>query len=163
MSFVDWSLFYFRQWLITHPSVFPVFVYWKFSWRSASCPSPLLQCAYSTPSPSAVFSFAVPCFLFQFFGFFFFFFCRVGGQSAQWAILVYSRGGCGNTAWHLFAHLLVCVSQAGLELASGGVGAFLFSECNVCGEALCGLGVQGVRVLILLGVFFLPSVAPVSL
>jgi hypothetical protein len=26
-----------------------------------------------------------------------------------------------------------------------------------CGEALYGLGVQGVRVLILLGVFFLPS------
>jgi hypothetical protein len=30
------------------------------------------------------------------------------------------------------------------------------------GEALYGLGVQGVKILILLGAFFLPSVAPVS-
>jgi hypothetical protein len=30
------------------------------------------------------------------------------------------------------------------------------------GEALCGLGVQGVGVLLLLGGFFLPRVAPVS-
>jgi hypothetical protein len=31
-----------------------------------------------------------------------------------------------------------------------------------CGEALYGLRVQDVEVLILLGAFFLPSVAPVS-
>jgi hypothetical protein len=30
------------------------------------------------------------------------------------------------------------------------------------GEALYGLGIQGVKVLILLGAFYLPRVAPVS-
>jgi hypothetical protein len=33
------------------PSDFSVFVYWKFAWRSTSCPSPLLWCTQSTPSP----------------------------------------------------------------------------------------------------------------
>jgi hypothetical protein len=32
---------------------------------------------------------------------------------------------------HLFAHLLVCISQAGLELDSGSMGALLFPQCNV--------------------------------
>jgi hypothetical protein len=33
------------------PSAFPAFVYWKFTWRSATWPSPLLQCTYSTLPP----------------------------------------------------------------------------------------------------------------
>jgi hypothetical protein len=37
-----------------------------------------------------------------------FFFCRVGGQSAQGAIIVYPRGGWGNTTWHLVLTCLVC-------------------------------------------------------
>jgi hypothetical protein len=52
-----------------------------------------------------------------------------------------------------------------LELASGSTGALLFScFLNVTwhGAALYGLGVQGVKVLILLGAFFLQSVAPAS-
>jgi hypothetical protein len=31
-----------------------------------------------------------------------------GDQTVQGALLVYPRGGCGNTSCHLFAHLLVC-------------------------------------------------------
>jgi hypothetical protein len=54
-----------------------------------------------------------------------------GVQSVQGAMLVLPRGSCGNTTCYLFAHLLVCVSQAALEPASGGAGAFLFSQCNV--------------------------------
>jgi hypothetical protein len=61
---------------------------------------------------------------------FFFFFGGVG-VSLQGALLFYPRGDCGNTVCHLFAHLLVCVSQTGLELASGGMGGLLFSHCNV--------------------------------
>jgi hypothetical protein len=79
------------------------------------------------PAPSAVCSFSVSCLLFRFF---FFFFAGLG-QSVQGAMLVYPRGSCGNTVCCLFAHLLVCISQAGLELVSRGVGTLLFSQCNM--------------------------------
>jgi hypothetical protein len=36
-----------------------------------------------------------------------------GGQSFQGAMLVYSRSGCGDTMYQLFAHLLVCIHLAG--------------------------------------------------
>jgi hypothetical protein len=69
-------------------------------------------------------------------------------------MLVYPRDSCGNTTCHLFAHLLVCISQAGLELASDGEGTLLVSQYNMApGGALYGLGVWGVGVLLLLGVF----------
>jgi hypothetical protein len=108
-----------------HPTVglsaFPVFVYSKFAWRSAPFPFPLLWCAQSTMPPLLCVLFS-SSFIIQFF-------CVWGGcQSVQGAMLVYPRGRCGNTMCCLFAHLLVCVSQAGLELASGSVGALLFSQ-----------------------------------
>jgi hypothetical protein len=53
------------------------------------------------------------------------------GQSVQGAMLVYPRSSCWNTICHLFAHLLVRISQAGLEPVSGGAGALLFSQCKV--------------------------------
>jgi hypothetical protein len=81
-------------------------------------------------------------------------FCGMGGQSVQGAMLVYPKGSCGNTVCCLFAHLLVCISQAGLEPASGSMGVLLFSHYNV--------GVLGVEVLLLLVGFFLPSMAPAS-
>jgi hypothetical protein len=59
------------------------------------------------------------------------FFLRGRGQSVQGAMLVYPRGNCGNTMCCLSAHLLVFISQAGLEPVSGSVGALLFSQCNV--------------------------------
>jgi hypothetical protein len=44
--------------------------------------------------------------------------------------------------------LLTCwsagCSQVGLELASDSTGPLLFYQCNMTGEALYGLGVQGV-------------------
>jgi hypothetical protein len=39
------------------PSVFPAFVYWKFTWRSASCLSPLIQCFFSNSAPLLCVSF----------------------------------------------------------------------------------------------------------
>jgi hypothetical protein len=56
------------------------------------------------------------------------------------AILVYPRGGCGNTACHLFIHLLVCISQAGLEPVSGSTGALLFSQCNMAWRSFVRAG-----------------------
>jgi hypothetical protein len=57
---------------------------------------------------------------------FFKFFCGLGSVCLG-SMLVYPRHSCGNTVCRLFAHLLVCISQAGLEPLSGGAGALLFS------------------------------------
>jgi hypothetical protein len=46
------------------------------------------------------------------------------------------------------------VPQAGLELASGSARALLFSQCNMAKRSFVPAWVQGVKVLILLGVFF---------
>jgi hypothetical protein len=48
---------------------------------------------------------------------------------------------------------LLDVSHAGLVLASGGARASYFLNLTWCGEALYGLGVQRVKVWILLGAF----------
>jgi hypothetical protein len=45
---------------------------------------------------------------------------------------------------------------------SGDVEALLFSQCNVAWRSFVQAGVYVVEVLILLGAFFLPSVAPGS-
>jgi hypothetical protein len=89
-------------------------------------------------------------------------FLQGGGQSDQDTMLVYPRGGCVSTACCLFAHLLVCISQAGLESASGGAAAPLVSQCNVVCRSFVQAGGQGVRVLLILGGFFLLTMAPES-
>jgi hypothetical protein len=91
-------------------------------------------------------SFSVPCLLFSF--------LWGGGQSVQGDLLVYPRGGCGSTTCHLFAHLLVCVSHAGLSqhLAVWESSWFLSVMCH--GEVLWRVGVWGTGILLLLGGFF---------
>jgi hypothetical protein len=79
-------------------------------------------------------------------------------QSVQGAMLVYPRGSCGNTMCHLFAHLLVCVSQAGWShvMQLGRPSVFL-AQLSV--EKICmgwGLGCQSFDSS---WRFFLPSVA----
>jgi hypothetical protein len=64
----------------------------------------------------------------------------------------------------LVAHLLVC-RMSPKQVWSWHLVVwepFYFLSVTWRGEALYGLGFQGVEVLILLGVFFLPSVAPAS-
>jgi hypothetical protein len=109
------------------------------------------SCALSVPCLLCCLSFSVPFLLSSFFVFLFF---LDDGQTVQGAMLVYPRGSCGNTACCLFAHLLVCVSQAGLELVSGSIGALLFSQCNVAWRSFVQSGVRGVGVLLLLCGFF---------
>jgi hypothetical protein len=62
-----------------------------------------------------------------------FFFLQGVGQSAQGVMLVYPRGGWGNTAWCLVLTCLVCQMSPKhvccWRLAA--VGALLFSQCNV--------------------------------
>jgi hypothetical protein len=82
---------------------------------------------------------------FQFLVYYSVVFGRSWGQSVQGAMLVYPRSGCGSTTCCLFAHLLVCVSQARLEPTPGGRGDPLVSQCNVLWRSFAqagGLGCQ---------------------
>jgi hypothetical protein len=70
-------------------------------------------------------------------------------------------GGKPHDAWCLSVSL-PNVSQAGLKPASGGVAALCFVSVTWHGQAFHRLGVQDVKVFILLAALFLPSVAPAS-
>jgi hypothetical protein len=123
------------------PSAFLVFVYSKFAQRSAPCHCPLLWCAQSTP-PSLLCVLFSSLFIIQFFSFVLF--CFAGWRSLYpGAMLVYPRDSCGSTTCSLFAHLLVCVSQVGLEPGSGATGALLFPQCNVAWRSFVRAGGLG--------------------
>jgi hypothetical protein len=81
------------------PSAFPPFVYWKFTCRSAPCPSSLHLCASSSSVP-------LLCVSFQFLVYCSVFFVGVF-QSAQGVMLAYPRVSWGNIAWRL---VLTCWS-----------------------------------------------------
>jgi hypothetical protein len=121
-------------------------------------PSPVQQLSLVSsvhPAPSVACSFSVPCLLFSFF-------LWGGFQSVQGTMLIYPRGSCGNT---MSLYLLTCWSASPKEVWSQHLVAWepsCFLSVMWHGVALYGLEVQGVRVLFLIGVFFLPSVAPAS-
>jgi hypothetical protein len=81
----------------------PLF-YCKFAQRSALAPPPfsgVLSLELSTPLLCVPFQFLV-----YYSAFFVVFVLRGGeGQSVQGTMLIYPKGGCGNTACRLFAHL----------------------------------------------------------
>jgi hypothetical protein len=108
---------------------------------------------------SAVCSFSVACLLFRFF-----FFLRGWGSVCPGGYVGLSQGWLWNTMCYLFAHLLVCwLSPKQVwrwHLAVWEPSFFLRVMWH--GEALYGLGVQGVKALIPFSAFFLPSVALVS-
>jgi hypothetical protein len=113
------NLPYFRQRLITGQlSALLLFqpLFTESSCGNQPCPSPILWCTFSNSILLLCVSsqFLVYCLVF-------FFFREV--QSAQGAMLVFPRGG--STVG------LPNVCQAGLEPASAGVAALLFSQCNV--------------------------------
>jgi hypothetical protein len=75
-----------------------------------------------------------------------------------------SQGWVGEYHVTIGVHLLVCWMSP-KQVWSWHLVAqepFCFLSVLWCGEALYGLWVQGVKVLILFGALFLPSVAPVS-
>jgi hypothetical protein len=117
------------------PATSAVSVYWKFEWRAAPCSSLLLLCSQSTLPPLLHVLFS-SLFIIQFF-------LWGGGQSVQGEMLVYPRSGCGSTACCLFAHLLFHVSQAGLELVSGGAGTLLVSQRNMACRSFVWAGGLG--------------------
>jgi hypothetical protein len=125
MSFVDRYLPYFRQQLITYP--LSALLSFQSLFTESSCRDQLLASPPFSSAPRA----PPLCCMFLFSSLFIIQFFLMGkGQSVQGPMLAYPRGSCGNTTYCLFAHLLVCISQAGLEPASGGTGALLFSQCN---------------------------------
>jgi hypothetical protein len=108
-------------------------------------------------------SFSVPFLFFSFLFCFVLFNCVWWGSVCPGGYVFYPRGGCGITTCCLSAHVLVWVSQTGLELASGGEGALLFSQRYVVWRSFVQAGSLGCQILhILGGFFFLPSVAPAS-
>jgi hypothetical protein len=145
MSFVDCYLIYFRAYHppTVSPSAFPAFDYWKFTQRPAPCPSCLLHCSYSTLPRLLCVSFqfivySVCCFVFVFV-------FQGRGRSAHGAMLVYFRGGWGNTMWCLVLTCLVCWMSHSM------FGTCVWWQCYMLsvtwhGEVLYGLGVPGVEV-----------------
>jgi hypothetical protein len=127
------------------PSAFLVFVYWKFPWRSALCLPPfsgVLRAPPPPPPPRCVFLFS-SLFIIHFFCFLFF--CRAGGSVCPGGYTGFSQGWLWE--YHM---LLICslvslrnISQAGLELVSGGAGALLFSQCNMVWRSFLWTGVLG--------------------
>jgi hypothetical protein len=142
------------------PSSFPVFVYWTFPWRSALCYSPPFLVHLQHPVPCAACSFSVLCLLFRVFCFIF-----LRGQGSI------CPGGYGlSQGWLWEYHMMLICSPVGLlDVCQAGGSWHLaaqesscFLSVTWCGEVLCGLGIKGVKVLILLSAFLLPSVATVS-
>jgi hypothetical protein len=97
------------------------------------------------------------CVPFQFLVYYwvFIFYCRTGGQSVQGALLVCPRGDCGDTAWHLFAHIMVywmspkqvwCCLLVAQEPSC-------FLSVMWHGEALYRLWVKGVKILFFVVLF----------
>jgi hypothetical protein len=90
---VDSYLTYFRQWLITH--LLSALLPFQPLFTESSCgdqhlaPSPFSGVLSATPSLHFLFVFS-SLFIVQFF-------FVGGGQSAQWAMLAYPRGGWGKT------------------------------------------------------------------
>jgi hypothetical protein len=111
------------------PSAFPVFVYWKFL-----APTPFSS-LLTAPCPlCCVFLFSSLLIIQIFF--------------ARWGVSL-PRGLC----WFIpgvAVGILICspvglldVSQVGLELVSGGMGALLFSQCNVAWRSFVWVGGSG--------------------
>jgi hypothetical protein len=140
--FLDHYLPYFRQHLITCPlSTHLSFqaLFTESSWGDQLLVLPPFSGALRAPCPlCCVFLFS---FLFIIQVFFFF---------AEWGISL-SRGLCwfipgvavGIPRAAYLLTLLVCVSQAVLELGSGGAGALLFSQCEVVWRSFVRAGGSG--------------------
>jgi hypothetical protein len=111
----------------------------------SSLPLPLSPMC-TAPCPLCCIFLLSSLFIIQFLFIYFFFFLWDSGVSlSRGAMLVYPRGGCVNTMWHLFAPLLVCwmSPKAGLEPLFGGTGALLFSQSNVAQRNFAWAGGSG--------------------
>jgi hypothetical protein len=143
---LDHYLPYFRQRLITYPlsallPFQPLF--------TESLPGD--QLLVPPPFSSTTCSFSVPCLLFSFV-----LFClQRKGSVCPGGYAGLSQGWLWEYYMMLGVHLLVCISQAGLEPASGGVEALLFFQCNVAWRSFVqDLGFRTSRFWFFLVIFF---------
>jgi hypothetical protein len=162
MNFVDCYLPYFRQQLIDHQLL--ALLPFQPLFTESSSGDQLLAFSNSAPLLCVTFEFLVYCSVF------FVCVCVWGGgegQSAQGAMLVYSRGGWGILQYcvMLGAHLLVCqmsIKQVWSQHLVV-VRALLFSQCNVARRSFPWARGSGYpEVVILLAALLPPNVAPVS-
>jgi hypothetical protein len=160
MSFVDCYLPYFRQRLITglQSALLPFQ-----SLFTENCYGDQLL---ALPSFSTVLTIPHPlcCVPFQFLVHYSVFFCVGWGSVCPGGYAGLSQGWLWEYHVMFVAHLLVCRMSPkqvwSWRLVAREPSCFLSVMWHR--EALYGLGVQGVKVLILLGAFFLPNVAPES-
>jgi hypothetical protein len=102
MSFVDYYLPFFRQWLITH------LLLALLPFQPLFTESPSGDQLLAPPPFSSAFSAtSTPCYVLVFSSLFIAHFFVGRGQSAQGAMLLYSRGGWGKSQWGL---VLTCWS-----------------------------------------------------
>jgi hypothetical protein len=153
MSFVDHYLSYFRQWLIPSPplALLPFqSLFTESSHVDQLLAFPHFSVALRPPCPLCwVFLFS-PLFIIQFFFFF-------AGQGSA------CPGGYAGLSqgWLWENHMpLICSPKQVWSRCLVVREPSCFLSVTWLGEALCGLGVQGVGVFFL--VVFLPSVAPAS-
>jgi hypothetical protein len=162
---VDCYLPYFRQQLITHPllSLLPFQTLFTESFHGDQLLTPPpFSSVLTAPHPICCMFLFTFLFIVQFFWFFFFF--AVWGVNLSRGLCWFISGvpvGKPRDAWCSPVGL-PNVSQACFSWCLEAWEPSCFLSVMWCGEALYGLGVQGVEVLILLGALFLPSAAPVS-
>jgi hypothetical protein len=135
------------------PSAFSGIIYWKFMWRW-SCPTPFSS-VLRPPCPI--------CCVFLFCSLLILFFSHGVGVSLSRELCWFIPGVAMGIL--RASYLLTCWSASPKQVWNHCLlvrepSCFLSVTWHI--ETLYGLGVQGVRVLILLGGFFLPSVAPAS-
>jgi hypothetical protein len=161
MNFLDRSLPWFWQWLITcllSAVYFSKLCLLKFCVQISSLqlPPPLVCSEHSVLSAACPFQFLF------YYSAFFCFFCRAGvslSRELYWFIPGVAVG------IPLAAYLLNCWSASPKQVWIRCLAAWepsCFLSVTWCREALYRLGGQGLRVLPLLGGFFLPRVAIVS-
>jgi hypothetical protein len=160
--------FFYLLWTFLYRYVYrQTFSIIMYIWQSNCWIPSLLSCVYSAPHPLFCVLVFSSLFIVQFF------FCMCvgcflyvwgvgrggaggGDQSAQGAMLVYPRDSWGNSAWCLALTCLVC-QMTPKQVWSRCLAAqepSCFVSVTWHGEVLYGLGVQCVKVLILLGALF---------
>jgi hypothetical protein len=151
MSLVDPYLPYFRQRLITF-CIFSLCLL-KVSMEISSLPFYPSQVCFLQLCPFCCVLVFSSLFIVQFFGFF------LGGSVCQGAMLVYPRGGWGNTVWNLALTCLVWWKSPkqvwSLDLAM--VRALFICQCNVVWRSFLPARGSGCQSLILLSALFTPS------